>query len=102
MKFKKFKLTAQRLCIWHLKHRQRKSMVVDRPKDKRPMVQHIRTKIRYSIRFVVPNPSNTICCPISNLNFVMCHCLLVIYHALPIELIAVQGINEMLIYALAP
>lgn len=74
-------------------HRHKRSMAVDKPINRQLMVQRIRIKTPYSSQSVGPNPSHTIYCPIANLNFVMCHYLWAIFHALPIESIGVQHLN---------
>lgn len=94
--------TVRLLNMLLLRHHRKRSMAVDRPIDRQPMVRHIRIKIPYSNRFVGPNLSHTIYCPIVDLDFVMCHYPSAIFHELLNESIAVQHINEMLIYAHAP
>lgn len=85
-----------------VRHHHKRSMVVDKPINRRPMVQHIRIKRPWSSRFVGPNLSHTIYCPNVNWDFAVCHYLWAIYRALPIESIADQRTNEMLIYVPAP
>lgn len=94
--------TVQWLNRLLVKHRHKRSMAVDKPINRQPMVQHIRIRIPCSSQFVGPNLSHTIYCPHVDSDFAVCHYLSAFYRELPIGSIAVQHTNEMLIYVPAP